>query len=720
MRTIPAALQTHIEAEVISLAKCIKITKSDGSILRLTTHDIDLTVGGSVYFAGIPLDISAIQSTDTLSVDNANITIGLDDDRDLVLKTDFEDGLYDKAPFELFIVNWEDTTDGVIYLKRGELGDITFDDETKATVELRGLTQSLQRSVVERYSPTCRVNLGGKKCGVVNSPTRVRRHRQKVKTFDWFLIPNANITTPSIDNLGFEDDGSVANGSSGISDWTYGVGSFWKTENDFTPVGSWYLEGGNDGGPSGDGAEFTLYKDITTLALGMVNANVDTGDYTIDLAGLIAATSDAVVNVGRLYIEQLDVNGKTIKLEATDWIEPDFQVWQGIGATAFVLPGCRTIRFAIQARKNEGSNATIAFDDIQIRFWTNVMGSYGGSVFRTMRIPTLDAYETFDIANPSWDDNGAVASGGSGISSWEYDAGTWEVVASAGAFTPVTGGFFLRATSDGAALSQDIAIIDHVESGSGPQPANITAGWYFGLFDVYVGRDDAADDIVITLKFLDVEDNVLATFTNSETSGTEDAWIHRTVGGRAPTGTDYARVTVSGGTGAVFDNAQFHWIVTAFEKNPSDPETALLATSLPTYDYDNNDYTLDGSVLVQAQPLRFGITTVTDVVDARTFEATAIVQDAIRLYSGKVTWLSGNNAGKTSFIRIWDNTAKTAKLYHPLRLDIQVGDKFVYGLGCDKLIATCSAIFGNAPNFRGEPYLPGPNKVIEFLTTETS
>ena len=32
--------------------------------------------------------------------------------------------------------------------------------------------------------------------------------------------------------------------------------------------------------------------------------------------------------------------------------------------------------------------------------------------------------------------------------------------------------------------------------------------------------------------------------------------------------------------------------------------------------------------------------------------------------------------------------------------------------GCDKSLATCAARFGNAINFRGEPYLPG----IDLLT----
>ena len=42
---------------------------------------------------------------------------------------------------------------------------------------------------------------------------------------------------------------------------------------------------------------------------------------------------------------------------------------------------------------------------------------------------------------------------------------------------------------------------------------------------------------------------------------------------------------------------------------------------------------------------------------------------------------------------------------------------FVYAIGCDKTIARCADTFGNAHNFRGEPYLPGPARVVEFLTT---
>jgi hypothetical protein len=80
--------------------------------------------------------------------------------------------------------------------------------------------------------------------------------------------------------------------------------------------------------------------------------------------------------------------------------------------------------------------------------------------------------------------------------------------------------------------------------------------------------------------------------------------------------------------------------------------------------------------------------------------------------------LSGDNAGRVSFVRIWDNGTKVARLYGELQHTIQVGDKFVFAIGCDKTIGRCADTFGNAHNFRGEPYLPGPSRVIEFLTSQ--
>lgn len=78
--------------------------------------------------------------------------------------------------------------------------------------------------------------------------------------------------------------------------------------------------------------------------------------------------------------------------------------------------------------------------------------------------------------------------------------------------------------------------------------------------------------------------------------------------------------------------------------------------------------------------------------------------------SGLLRWISGGNAGLSSAIAASDGARVTLRSapHHA----IVPGTLVELTEGCDKSIATCAARFGNALNFRGEPYLPG----IDLLT----
>lgn len=716
MRNIPTALATHIAGEVTTLTRCIKITKTDGTVVRLTTHDVAIVVAGDTYSAGIPVDISALQSSDDLSVDNAEITLGIDGTT--IVQEDFDSGLYDTAQFELFVVNWANVADGVIYLKRGTFGDIEVTNDLSVKIQLRGLTQALQRPIVDKYSATCRVVLGGKKCGVTNTPNKVRRPNQKVKTWDWFLLP-VTTTGITISNASFE---------TGDTDWTSGADSAWVNASAFAPyAGSQYLV--TDTGTNGQ--EMTLYRDFDTATIGMVNGNVDTGDYTFDVSLQVASTVTTGKNPAKVYVEQYNAAGATLRREETEYAVYDYQVWQGIGLTVFVLPGTRTIRVGIVNRLDNGTTGKVAFDAVVARFWAHSLANYSGNSYRSVRIPSFPSDETITTPNPGFELNGtAVANSGTlSISAWTRPASTdfWRVVTSATGFTPETGTYFLQGGDDGLAvpdtvytLYQDLIFSSNATINAATA-ANITAGWYWAKFKVRAGKIDSGSDPRLVVEFRDAS-SVLATLdTGYDTSGSIATWRDMEVSGRVPSGTTKVRIKLiarSGATGAanvVFDGVKMYFMPTAYE-HAADEEYGYLSGTLPTYDTTQLNYTEDGEAVVQAMPAVFDFAAVTGTVDTRAFLASSINKTASQLYSGKITWLSGNNAGRSSYIRIWDNTAKSAKLYDDLPGAIQVGDKFVYALGCDKTITRCADTFGNAHNFRGEPYLPGSARVIEFLT----
>jgi hypothetical protein len=712
MRIIPPALQTHIEGEVLSLTRCMKITRSDGVILRLTTHDVNLLVNGDVYQAGIPLDFSALESTDTLSVDNAEITLGIDET--VIRTTDLNAGLYDNASFELFLVNWENTSQGVIFLKRGSLGDSEITEGVSAKIQLRGLTYLLQRPVVERYSLTCRAALGGKRCGVANSPTRVRRKRQRVKTWDWILKPAANVTTPSLSNLGFETAALVS--------WTSAPGSLWSRVNAITPAeGSYYAEAG----VGSVNQEHTLYRDETIASLGMVSGNVDTGDYSVDFSAAITRTSGVHRNPGKMFVEQYNALGVTLKREETDYIYPENGVWEGIGVTSVVLPLCRTIRFGFLAKVDNGGAGFIAFDEVGIRKWTNESSTWGGKVYRTVRIPSYHVTDSLLLSNQNFE-TGAVSNTNiaSAISGWTL-SGYGRVVSTSGGLSSQSGSLFFMGGDDGSTLPNSIYEISQTKDIPSTVTAqNVTDGWYYTEARVYAARSDSDSSHRILVQFLDAANGVLGSLDSGFfTLTTEDSWSLKKLGGRAPSGTKKVKLILrsrSGASGslsgAAFDTARLYFTATAYE-NEADAEIGLLSKDDVSYPSVLKDYVIDGEVIVQTQPIVFNYSTVTAVTDTRIFTSSGINDTAQNLYSGRIQWLSGQNAGKTSYIRVWDNTTKVVKLYDNIQYPIQIGDKFIYAKGCDKTIATCADTFGNAHNFRGEPYLPGTAKVIEFLSS---
>lgn len=108
--------------------------------------------------------------------------------------------------------------------------------------------------------------------------------------------------------------------------------------------------------------------------------------------------------------------------------------------------------------------------------------------------------------------------------------------------------------------------------------------------------------------------------------------------------------------------------------------------------------------------------TVTGVLNPRTaFVVAGLAQDAGYFSKGKVTFLDGDNVGAVREIRIHE-TGGILSLYDPLPYDVAVSDQVRLEAGCDKRFTTCRDKFNNAPNFQGEPNIPGP----AFMTRNTA
>lgn len=79
---------------------------------------------------------------------------------------------------------------------------------------------------------------------------------------------------------------------------------------------------------------------------------------------------------------------------------------------------------------------------------------------------------------------------------------------------------------------------------------------------------------------------------------------------------------------------------------------------------------------------------------------------------GELRWLDGPTTGLAA--HILDASGATLTLAGGLAPGVAAGMRVLLREGCDRTIATCSSRFGNAVNFRGEPFLPGNDMLAHY------
>lgn len=168
MKTISSPLRTHLAGEVTTLCACWQVIRTDGQSFAFTTHDADLVISGVTYSSAAGFSASAIATTSTGEVDNLEAagflsTLGLEEQ-------DLQNGLFNYATVYVFACNWADTSQGILRLRRGWLGEVARRSDGGFIAELRGLTQALTQEFGNVYTPYCRADLGDNKCQVPIGP----------------------------------------------------------------------------------------------------------------------------------------------------------------------------------------------------------------------------------------------------------------------------------------------------------------------------------------------------------------------------------------------------------------------------------------------------------------------------------------------------------------------------------------------------------------------
>lgn len=160
-RTIGASLQAHLDTQQTTLCWLLKITPEHESAFGITSLNIDVPYddgGGSLtYQSSIGMNLSATEAHAGLEVANAEALVLVSGD---LTKAKIEAGVFDYGSYNLYRINYKDTSMGHYMPVSGTVGIVRSDNPLVGVLELRGLTQALKQNFNDLYSKSCRAVFG--------------------------------------------------------------------------------------------------------------------------------------------------------------------------------------------------------------------------------------------------------------------------------------------------------------------------------------------------------------------------------------------------------------------------------------------------------------------------------------------------------------------------------------------------------------------------------
>ncbi len=113
---------------------------------------------------------------------------------------------------------------------------------------------------------------------------------------------------------------------------------------------------------------------------------------------------------------------------------------------------------------------------------------------------------------------------------------------------------------------------------------------------------------------------------------------------------------------------------------------------------------------------------VTTVISNQQFIDSARTELSGIFSAGIVVFTSGANNGLAIEVKEYNKLTSGGQilLTLPMPFPIAIGDSYTMSKGCDKTTDTCFNRFSNIANFRGEPSVPGLDKMLETAGTKSS
>lgn len=167
MRTIPSALQTHLNQSATTTCLLLKITLTNGDVFGVTTLDRDIeyddgtdTNGAITYVAANGFNPSVFSDDIGYAVGNAEAQAFVAADVPGVTLEMAESGDVDDAQWVCYLVNFEDLTMGHCIIDAGDTGEVITRFGMVWIPELLSYITRLRQPIGSVWSRSCRAIFG--------------------------------------------------------------------------------------------------------------------------------------------------------------------------------------------------------------------------------------------------------------------------------------------------------------------------------------------------------------------------------------------------------------------------------------------------------------------------------------------------------------------------------------------------------------------------------
>lgn len=166
MRNVPSALQSHLNQNATTTCRLLKFRLKSGTVFGITSLDRPVPYddgsgdGEIVYSALQGFNPSAKRSDLGNTVDNAEVNALIAEDGSGIQLTNIDAGDLDDATWDVYLINFMDTSQGHVHLGAGDVGEVSQRNGMQWTAELLSLDVRLRQPIGGVWSKRCRAIFG--------------------------------------------------------------------------------------------------------------------------------------------------------------------------------------------------------------------------------------------------------------------------------------------------------------------------------------------------------------------------------------------------------------------------------------------------------------------------------------------------------------------------------------------------------------------------------